>query len=77
MQKMYFAGALTLTVKYPQILDLIKTLPLYYRQWLGNRIHSQAEKKEAKKKHLKHSLPKSFPKPHLYISLLIFLQPDS
>lgn len=35
-----------------------------------------ARKKEGKK-HLEHSLQNNFPKPDLYISLSIFLQPDS
>lgn len=75
MQKMYFSCGLTLMIEYPQILVLIKTLPLYCRQWLGNMIHSQTEERE--KKHLEHSLLKNFPKPHLYINLLVFSQHDS
>lgn len=54
-----FSHGLTLTTEYPQILDLIKTLPLYCRQWLRNMTHSQPLKKRKatkKNKHLKHSL---------------------
>lgn len=47
---MYLSCGLTLSIEYPQILNLIKTLPLYWRQWLGNMTHSQPEKKAGKEK---------------------------
>lgn len=77
MQKIYFSCGLTLTIEYPQILVLIKTLPLYCRQWLGNGIHPQTEEREEKKKHFEYSLLNNSPKPHLYINLSVFSQHDS